>query len=266
MKRPFWNCTVRSMDDLTGYRYGRMIVEGVTQVATANDVLKVAIAEIGTKENPANSNKVKYNTWYYGKVVSGSAYPWCVTFQMWIFNQAGAAALLPVKTASCTALMNAAKKAGIWVTSGYKAGDVLIFDWGADRIPDHTGILEYVDGTEYHTIEGNTSVGNDSNGGEVMRRARYKSQILGAVRPKYGEDTMTSTEIMAALKADSKFGTWLIDQLQTALDKGTISANVNKELQEAKKLGITDATNPTRYVTRAQAGVMAKRAYEKARE
>ncbi|WP_369282602.1 hypothetical protein [Oscillibacter sp. GMB15532] len=59
----------------------------------------------------------KYNTWYYGREVSGDSYPWCVVFVWWCCAKAGV--VLPVKTASCTALMNAAKQAGIWVTSGY---------------------------------------------------------------------------------------------------------------------------------------------------
>ena len=31
---------------------------------TCNEILSVAKAEIGTKESPANSNKVKYAEWY----------------------------------------------------------------------------------------------------------------------------------------------------------------------------------------------------------
>ena len=42
---------------------------------TAKQIVEIAAKEIGTKESPANSNKVKYNTWYYGHKVSGSAYP-----------------------------------------------------------------------------------------------------------------------------------------------------------------------------------------------
>lgn len=52
---------------------------------TAAELLKIAAAEVGTKEVPANSNNVKYNTWYYGKVVSGSAYAWCAAFVCWCF-------------------------------------------------------------------------------------------------------------------------------------------------------------------------------------
>ena len=47
-------------------------------------------------------------------------------------------------------------------------------------MPDHIGIVEeYLGGGKFNAIEGNTSVGNDSNGGEVMRRLRYISQVDG---------------------------------------------------------------------------------------
>ena len=52
---------------------------------TAADLLRIAAAQVGVKESPANSNNVKYNTWYYGKAVSGSAYPWCCVFCVWCF-------------------------------------------------------------------------------------------------------------------------------------------------------------------------------------
>lgn len=52
---------------------------------TANMVVKTALAQVGVKEKPRNSNNVKYNTWYYGRKVSGDKYPWCMTFVQWIF-------------------------------------------------------------------------------------------------------------------------------------------------------------------------------------
>lgn len=147
-------------------------------MSTASNLLDIAKAELGTKESPAGSNKVKYASWY-----GMNGQPWCVMFVMWVFAQAGVS--LPARTASCTALMNAAKAAGMWVTGNYRSGDVVIYDWGGDRVPDHCGIVETVNGTVITAIEGNTAVGNDSDGGEVMRRARTSGQILGAVRPVY---------------------------------------------------------------------------------
>ena len=154
-------------------------------MATANDVLTIARGELGTKESPRNSNNVKYNTWYYGRAVSGN-YPWCMAFVQWCLRQAG---ITPViRTASCGALMRSAKKAGEWVTGGYKPGDVVIYDFPGGAATDHTGIIERFDGKYVTAIEGNTSTGNDSNGGEVMRRKRKLDVVVGAWRPKYEED------------------------------------------------------------------------------
>lgn len=59
------------------------------QVVTADMVVATALSQVGVKESPAGSNKVKYNTWFYGKVVSGSAYPWCMVFVCWCFAHVG---------------------------------------------------------------------------------------------------------------------------------------------------------------------------------
>lgn len=156
-------------------------------MATAEKVLGIARGELGAKESPANSNRVKYNTWYYGREVSGSAYPWCMAFVQWVFAQAGVP--LPIKTASCGALMNAAKKAGQWSEKGYRPGDVVIYDFPGGAATDHTGIIEKVTLTGVVAIEGNTSeAGSQSNGGMVCRKTRPYSLIVGAVRPKFKED------------------------------------------------------------------------------
>lgn len=39
----------------------------------ASDILRIARGEIGVTESPVGSNRVKYNTWYYGREVAGSA-------------------------------------------------------------------------------------------------------------------------------------------------------------------------------------------------
>ena len=154
---------------------------------TAEKVLAIARGELGVKESPANSNRVKYNTWYYGREVSGAAYPWCMAFVQWVFAQAGVK--LPIKTASCGALMNAAKKAGQWVTKDYRPGDVVIYDFPGGAATDHTGIIEKVTLTGVVAIEGNTSqAGSQSNGGQVCRKTRPYSQIVGVVRPNYKQE------------------------------------------------------------------------------
>ena len=158
----------------------------------ASKVLDIARTELGTKESPASSNRVKYNTWYYGREVSGSAYPWCMAFVQWVFAQAGVP--LPIKTASCGALMRAARGAGLWVTGDYRPGDVVIYDFPGGGLTDHCGIVENAFGDQVTAIEGNTGSGNDANGGQVQRRTRPGKYIMGAVRPGFDKEGPEMTQ------------------------------------------------------------------------
>ena len=155
-------------------------------MATVSELLEIARRQIGVKESPPKSNNVRYNTWYYGREVSGSAYPWCMVFVQWVFDQAKVK--LPIRTASCGALMRAAQSAGCWVTGDYRPGDVVIYDFPGGAATDHCGIVESVDGTYISAIEGNTSSASDADGGAVERRARKFAQIVGAVRPTYDKE------------------------------------------------------------------------------
>lgn len=56
-----------------------------TKEVTADMVVATALAEVGVKEAPKNSNNVKYNTWYYGHPVHGDDYSWCMVFVCWVF-------------------------------------------------------------------------------------------------------------------------------------------------------------------------------------
>jgi len=157
-------------------------------MATAKEILDLARSQIGVTEWPKQSNNVVYNTEYYGREVYGDdEYPWCMVFVWWVFRHAGAPELFfdGGKTASCPTYYRWASRTGRWHTGGYQPGDVVIFRFSSDGY-DHTGILEQVnaDGT-YYVIEGNTSLTSDDNGGAVMRRVRYPSQIVGAYRPDY---------------------------------------------------------------------------------
>lgn len=222
-------------------------------MTTAERVLAIVRAELGTTEAPAGSNRTKYGRWY-----GLDGQPWCMMFVQWCFAQVGAAQLLPAHTASCGVLMRAAKQADCWVTRGYQPGDVVIYDFsGKKAVTEHTGIVESITPSGVIAIEGNTSeAGSQSNGGMVCRKNRRSGLIIGAVRPKFEEDDdmidiekLTDAELMR-----------LAERMQAALAKQPISAKLAPEFQEAKARGITDGSRPGAYVTRAQAAVMALRA------
>ena len=151
-------------------------------MATAEQVIAIARKELNYKESPANSNRTKYGKWYG---LDGK--PWCMMFVMWVFHQAGADKLLPVKTASCGEFARAAKKAGNWHTKDFQPGDVIIYDFPGGSSPDHTGIVSAVGNGTVTTLEGNTSAGSNANGGMVMERTRKLSVVVGAFRPAYPE-------------------------------------------------------------------------------
>ena len=223
-------------------------------MATAESVLSIARGELGIKESPANSNRVKYNTWYYGREVSGKAYPWCMSFVQWCFAQAGVP--LPLRTASCGALMRAAEKAGQWVRKDFRPGDVAIYDFPGGAGTDHTGIIEEAAQNSVAAIEGNTSrAGSQSDGGQVCRKIRPYNQIVGVVRPAFEEeddmniDKLTDAEVLALGK-----------RLLAVMGKQPVSPALAAELAEAKARGITDGSSPGAFCTRAQAAVMTLRA------
>lgn len=146
--------------------------------------MTIARADLGYRESPAGSNKTKF-----GKRMGLDGQPWCMSaVQCWCMD-AGVA--LPLKTASCGALMRAAQKAGQWVTKNYRPGDIAIYNFPGGGETDHTGIVESVTASGITAIEGNTGYGNDANGGEVLRRNRPFSSIRGAVRPKYESEAKT---------------------------------------------------------------------------
>ena len=187
-------------------------------MATVSELLDIARRQIGVKECPPSSNNVRYNTWYYGREVSGAAYPWCMVFVQWVFDQAGVK--LPVRTASCGALVRSAQSAGCWVTGDYRPGDVVIYDFPGGAATDHCGIVEAVDGTYISAIEGNTSSASDADGGAVERRARKFSQIVGAVRPSYDKEVEE-----VRYNTVEECPAWARETIQKLIDKGYLGGN-----------------------------------------
>lgn len=204
-------------------------------MATANELLAIARKQLGVCESPPNSNNVRYNTWYYGREVMGSAYPWCMAFVQWVFAQAGVK--LPLRTASCGQLMNAAKAAGCWVTTGFLTGDVVIYDFPGGAATDHCGIVE-TELPDYgvQAIEGNTSQsGSQSNGGQVCRKNRPSKYIVGAVRPKY-EPEKKEDDNVVTYKTLNDVPSWYKAAVKKAVDKGALSGTGGKEINVSEDL------------------------------
>lgn len=139
-------------------------------------VVEIAKKEIGYTENPKNSNKTKYGEWFG---LDGVA--WCAMFVSWVYFHAGKQ--LPnigfsKGFAGCQTAVAYFKKNSM-ITLTPTEGDIVFFDWNDDGRYDHVGIfVKRIDGDYFETIEGNTSLKNQSNGGQVMSRKRSYDNAL----------------------------------------------------------------------------------------
>lgn len=150
-------------------------VSQTTYMTAGQAILEVAKGEVGTRES--GTNNIKYNTWYYGHEVSGSAYAWCAIFLKWCANQAGVD--IPgwdpgISRSNAPNSWNGnAIQNGTFIynASELQSGDIIFFSVG------HVGIVESVSGGIIYTIEGNSS--------DMVQRCSYGvsySGILGGQR------------------------------------------------------------------------------------
>lgn len=148
-------------------------------------VVSVALGEVGTTENPRNSNRTKYGEWY-----GMNGQPWCAIFVDWCYVRAGLPDLRNVVSplwAATWAGTSAARVHGWTVpVAQAKPGDIAMFNFPGGDPVDHTGIVtDYPDLTRHlvATVEGNTSAaGSQSNGGQVLTKRRPFSVIAAVIR------------------------------------------------------------------------------------
>ena len=131
-----------------------------------------AIRWIGYKESPAGTNETLFGQWY-----GANFQPWCAMFATYCFEvEAGGSASFArgERYAFVPTLVDDARAGinGLNLTKAPVPGDLVAYDWQRDGTFDHVGIFETGTSLGWTAVEGNTSLGSNSNGGEVMRRAR----------------------------------------------------------------------------------------------
>ena len=152
-----------------------------------------AAIHIGVKEQPPNSNHGPHiDGWCKRTNGVAGGYAWCAAFMYCMFADAG----LDLKTSglqqpSFVESWVQLGRARGWIVARPRRGDVVCFDWGADGLRDHIGVVERVLAVRWkggrfvgwvRSIEGNTSARDDSNGGEVQRRWRWHNGAQAYVR------------------------------------------------------------------------------------
>lgn len=122
-------------------------------------------------------------------------YPWCAAFATYAFEWAGRK-IGDARRASVGFFEAWARDRGMLVDRPYR-GDLVCYRFDKDNWPDHIGIVERVlslpkGGRPFliRVIEGNTSFGDDANGGKVMLRTRLASRCRFVRIPDRPEDKL----------------------------------------------------------------------------
>ncbi len=150
-----------------------------------------AISFIGTKESPPNSNHgPRIDLWCKRCVGVAGGFPWCAAFIWCMFDNAGLK--LVIRNPALVQGWVTWARVNKYTVNRPLRGDVVCYDWNSDGTRDHVGIVERVLALRWtkdgkfigwiRAIEGNTSLGNDSNGGEVMRRWRWVNDFTVFIR------------------------------------------------------------------------------------
>ena len=138
-----------------------------------NDIIGVAKTQLGYKEG--YNNDTKYGTWY-----GLPNQPWCAMFISWCARQAG----IPTSVLKNSAV--AAPDAKYFNIPYYdgasytpKSGDLFF-----TKSFSHVGLVYYVDGSYFYTIEGNSNTTGSSEGTSVVSNKRKTSNFYFGV-PNY---------------------------------------------------------------------------------
>lgn len=211
-----------------------------------NDAIRNAKNELGVTEYPANSNNVKYNIWFYGKMVQGDGFPWCAVFISYIFKDSP----IVKKTASCLDMLEWFEAHNRIVTHP-QPGDIVFYKFKTNkRRTNHVGlIISVTDSNNFLTIEGNTSLKSDDNGGAVMERRRTRANVVGFARPEYEDLGNYHPTLRRGAKGET------VELLQELLnvhgiqvkidgDFGILTEQAVKEFQKLNSLRIDGIVGP----------------------
>lgn len=222
-------------------------------MVTGEDVLAVAAREIGYHESKDKHNK--YGEWF------GLDYaPWCLEFCQWVYHQCGMD--LPFATASCGQLLQWYREhQPDCITKKPIAGALVIFDFPNTKYTtDHVGLFVKADRLKITTIDGNTSNGNDSNGGWVQQRTRtwgYASPTFIIPRGLVEVDWDKAIKDLTGEQAYKLYCKAVNYMVNMPLPT---SWNAKEEWDEAIKMGITHGDAPMRPSSLLETAVMVKRA------
>jgi len=141
--------------------------------------LAEALRHVGVRESPPGSNRTMFGRWF-----GVDGVPWCAIFVSYCYDVGSGVVLcrgwhgagVGPRGVAYVPTLSAWLRATGRAVDEPRSGDIAIFDWDGG-LPDHVGLVVRPHAAHVETVEGNTAVGNDSDGGEVMRRTRPLAHV-----------------------------------------------------------------------------------------
>lgn len=186
------------------------------------NIVNKAKEYLGYTEGP--DNDTMFGDW------SGSPkQPWCASFVSYVLRNAGVSKEITPLFVSCTKGFNKFVEMGRATREHImpNVGDIIFFVWKkGESTPDHVGLVEKVEDSVVHTIEGNRS--------DKVQRFEYDLnswQIYGYATPNYAENNAeNSTESVEKVETE---------KVDTVIKKVTVKVNSVLRIRE----GASTATN-----------------------
>ena len=156
----------------------------------AQKAVKIAISYLGQEEQPRGSNSGPFVQACLKSVGIGFPAAWCQAFVYKCYEDA----IKGLEQEEANPVVRTGGVLKCWNDTKFKKltakeifhnpqlimpGDQIIMDFGKGR--GHTGIVEYVEGFNVHTIEGNTNDEGSREGYEVARMKRHVSKLKGVI-------------------------------------------------------------------------------------
>ena len=195
----------------------------------SGEILACAAREIGYHEGKGKQNK-------FGEWFGMNGVAWCMEFVQYIYHVCGAD--LPLKTPSCGGLLRWYRRnAPECIVKEPIPGCIVIFDFPKTAYDtDHTGLFVCKDATTITTIDGNTSNGNDSNGGWVQQRTRklsYANPVYIIPRQLETESTEEDEDVKRynTMREISDGAPWATETVAKLIENGTIKGSGARDAQ-----------------------------------
>jgi hypothetical protein len=159
------------------FRYRRLKRLRQANQTLGQKALIQALSQVGVREYPPESNRVKYSEWY------GMIGAWCAMFESWCFWRVGGSFRYSYVPNIHSDASNGYH--GLRIVRDPEPGDVVCYSFTTRD--QHTGFFHswIVKGNSFWSVDGNTSSGpggSEDNGGIVAKRQRYISNVSAFVR------------------------------------------------------------------------------------